>query len=76
MWPAPAQVETIGPVYMVSCGCPDAAPDHAARLAELALRMSEAVEGSTTVEDEPLLLKMGIHSGQVIGGIIGLKLPR
>ena len=63
-------------MYVVSCGCPDAALDHAARLAELALRINEAMEGSTAIDNEPLRLKMGIHSGQVIGGVIGLKLPR
>ena len=70
------KVETIGPVYMIACGAPQAAVDHAVRLVELAIRLHEAVEGSTTHDGQPLRLKSGIHSGRIIGGIVGRKLPR
>ena len=58
------QVETIGPVYMIACGCPVPAADHASRLATLALEIRD-YGASLFVNDEPVHLKMGIHSGSV-----------
>ena len=59
-------METIGAVYMIACGCPEPAADHASRLAELALRIREYAEGQS-VRGEALKLKMGLHSGSVSG---------
>ena len=57
-------METIGPVYMIACGCPVPAADHASRLATLALEIRD-YGASLFVNDEPVHLKMGIHSGSV-----------
>ena len=57
-------METIGPVYMIACGCPVLADDHAPRLATLALNIRDYAE-SLTAYGHPLKLKMGIHSGSV-----------
>ena len=69
------KVETVGAVYMVSAGVPVASDDHSLRLALLALRFATAAEGFY-FNGKPLALRMGIHTGQVTGGIIGLQLPR
>ena len=57
-------METIGPVYMIACGCPVPADDHASRLATLALNIRDYAD-TLTVDGHPLKLKMGIHSGSV-----------
>ena len=54
------KVETVGPVYMVAAGVPQPSKLHCATLARLALLFNEAVEGSTTVDDTPLRLKLGL----------------
>ena len=70
------KVETVGAVYMVSAGVPVASEDHTLRLARLALRFAAAGEGFSFSEGRPLALRIGLHTGPVIGGIIGLQLPR
>ena len=57
-------METIGPVYMIACGCPVPADDHAPRRATLALNIRDYAD-TLTVDGQPLKLKMGIHSGSV-----------
>ena len=59
-----SQVETVGNVYMIACGCPVPASDHASRLATLALNIRDYAEG-LTARGHPLKLKMGINSGSV-----------
>jgi class 3 adenylate cyclase len=64
------KVKTIGDAYMAAGGLSDEATDHAARIVDLAIAMME-------VASEPgacagyVQLRIGIHSGPVIGGVIG-----
>ena len=51
-------------MYMIACGCPVPAADHAPRLATLALNIRDYAD-TLTVDGHPLKLKMGIHSGSV-----------
>ena len=70
------KVETVGAVYMVAAGVPVTSEDHTQRLALLALRFAAAGDGFSFCAGRQLSLRMGLHTGQVIGGIIGLQLPR
>ena len=72
----PSQVETVGPVYMVAAGLPVASSDHISRLASLALRIAAAADGFADVKGGPLHVRMGLHTGRVTGGIIGMQLPQ
>ena len=72
----PSQVETVGPVYMVAAGLPVASSDHISRLASLALRIAAAADSFAAVGGEPLRVRMGLHTGRVTGGIIGMQLPQ
>ncbi|XP_073994691.1 soluble guanylate cyclase 88E-like [Rhodnius prolixus] len=71
------KVETIGDAYTVVSGAPDHAFDHAARIANLALNMVKAIK---TMHDPStgshLKIRIGIHSGPVVAGIVGMKMPR
>ncbi|XP_011500910.1 PREDICTED: soluble guanylate cyclase 88E-like [Ceratosolen solmsi marchali] len=71
------KVETIGDAYMVVSGAPVKQSDHADRVCDMALDMLEAI---TDLKDrstgEHLQIRIGIHSGAVVAGIVGLKMPR
>ncbi|EZA46610.1 hypothetical protein DMN91_008977 [Ooceraea biroi] len=71
------KVETIGDAYMVVSGAPVKESDHADRVCDMALDMVEAI---TDLKDRStgnhLQIRVGIHSGAVVAGIVGLKMPR
>ena len=68
------KVETIGDVYLVSGGVPDELGPHASICALLALAMMD--ETSRLLASRRLQLRIGVHSGDVIAGVVGLKYPR
>ena len=64
------KIKTIGDAYMAAGGIPEPIGDHAARVVDLGLAMIEAAahEGDRIAG---LQLRVGVHSGPVIGGVIG-----
>lgn len=73
------QVETIGDSYMVASGLPMRNGDlHAREIARMSLSLREAVTSFTIRHkpDQQLKVRIGIHSGPVVAGIVGLKMPR
>jgi adenylate cyclase len=67
------KIKTVGDCYMAAAGVPDPQPDHARRIALLALDMRDAVARSTVAARQGLELRIGINSGPVVGGVIGTK---
>jgi guanylate cyclase len=63
------KIRTIGDGYMAVCGAPVAHGDHAQRIAGMALRML-AYE-MPEVDGQRCQVRIGINSGEVIGGVIG-----
>ena len=62
---------------MVAAGVPLPQADHAERLARLALRVSlEISDGIEEVFGTPMTFRMGLHTGRLVGGIIGRSTPR
>ncbi|XP_013400601.1 guanylate cyclase soluble subunit beta-2 [Lingula anatina] len=71
------KVETIGDAYMVVAGVPDSVPDHAERIANMALDMVEAAgEVISPATGRPLQIRVGMHLGGVVAGVVGKKMPR
>ncbi|XP_021357173.1 soluble guanylate cyclase 88E-like isoform X2 [Mizuhopecten yessoensis] len=72
------KVETLGDaVYMVAGGVPDRHPNHAHQVAGLALdllRLSKELKDPTT--GKCLQFRLGMHSGGVVGGVIGRRMPQ
>ena len=64
------KIKTVGDEYMVASGIPVARPDHAPAIADLALRMRDHVAGRE-FGGRRLTLRIGIHSGPVVAGVIG-----
>jgi adenylate cyclase len=65
------KIKTIGDAYMVAGGIPQARADHAAATAEMALDMLEAAADAGRVAGEKLELRIGIHTGALVAGVIG-----
>ncbi len=67
------KIKTIGDAYMVVAGLPRRRHDHAEALASLALAMHEAADAITVAGGYRPELRIGIHSGPVVAGVIGTR---
>jgi class 3 adenylate cyclase len=67
------KIKTIGDAYMIVGGLPEARDDHAETVARMALEMLATVELLSKTLDAPIALRIGIHSGAVVAGVIGKK---
>ncbi len=67
------KIKTIGDAYMVVGGLPVARDFHAQDVARLALEMLESIEQMNLGTSHPLELRIGIHTGPAIAGVIGVK---
>ncbi|KAJ8046329.1 Atrial natriuretic peptide receptor 2 [Holothuria leucospilota] len=73
------KVETIGDTYMVASGLPIRNGDfHAREIANMAIALLRRVENFTVrhLPSYQLKLRAGIHSGSVVAGVVGSKMPR
>ncbi|XP_038056195.1 guanylate cyclase soluble subunit beta-1-like [Patiria miniata] len=69
------KVETVGDKYMAVSGLPEPCDTHASCIASMALQIMEQ-SGEITVDGEPIVITIGIHSGEVVTGVIGTRMPR
>lgn len=67
------KIKTIGDAYMAVAGLPVHSPDHAAAIVEFALDMQDAVARRVTDGRAPISLRIGINTGPVVAGVIGMK---
>ena len=67
------KIKTIGDAYMVAAGLPDPCADHAARTAHMALDMIDALARFNEKNGTTLQVRVGIHSGPVVAGVIGRR---
>ncbi|MGE5184498.1 MAG: adenylate/guanylate cyclase domain-containing protein [Acidobacteriota bacterium] len=67
------KIKTIGDCYMVAGGLPEPRPDHAEAVAKMGLAMLDVVRAFSTRTGEPLNVRIGIHSGPVVAGVIGRR---
>ncbi|XP_077302686.1 receptor-type guanylate cyclase Gyc76C-like isoform X2 [Arctopsyche grandis] len=73
------KVETIGDAYMVVSGLPLRNGDrHAGEIASMSLDLLDAVKTHRISHrpNETLKLRIGIHTGPVVAGVVGLTMPR
>lgn len=65
------KIKTIGDAYMVATGLKGSLADHAERISDLALGMQKAFGEFRRDNNVDLKLRIGVHSGAVIAGVIG-----
>ena len=67
------KIKTIGDSYMAVGGLPIPRSDHAEACARMALEMQASITRLNRENDTAWRLRIGMHSGPVIAGIIGTK---
>lgn len=71
------KIKTIGDAYMAAGGIPTPSDDHQIRMVQAGLKMLEAVKGYNqtreNIEQAPFEIRIGIHSGPVVAGVVGTK---
>eukprot|EP01135_Chromosphaera_perkinsii_P010279 Nk52_evm21s2085 gene=Nk52_evmTU21s2085 len=72
------KVETIGDGYVCSSGVPHRAPDHCLQLANLSLELISKMKTIKVahLDGQEVQIRIGLHSGEVVAGVVGLKMPR
>lgn len=67
------KIKTIGDAYMAVCGLPHACDNHAEQMLKMAIRMVHATREFSLERGIPLQLRIGVNSGPVVAGVIGLN---
>jgi PAS domain S-box-containing protein len=67
------KIKTIGDAYMVVGGVPIPRPDRAEAVAQMAIDMQQAISQFRTDRQETFQLRIGINTGPVVAGVIGIK---
>jgi class 3 adenylate cyclase/methyl-accepting chemotaxis protein len=67
------KIKTIGDSYMAVGGLPIPRADHAEAIADMALEMQKSICKFIRPNGKPFELRIGIHTGQAVAGVIGKK---
>ena len=67
------KIKTIGDGYMAATGVPEADPDHASNAARTALAFCQCIKQAASELELDLEIRVGIHCGPVVAGVIGTK---
>lgn len=67
------KIKTIGDAYMVAGGFPEKRACHAKDVSRMALEMLEVVEKFNEGVEYPVSIRIGIHTGPAVAGVIGIK---
>ncbi|KAK6325041.1 hypothetical protein J4Q44_G00043830 [Coregonus suidteri] len=70
------KVETIGDAYCVAGGLHKESDTHAVQIALMALKMMELSDEVRTPTGEPIKMRIGLHTGSVLAGVVGVMMPR
>ncbi|MEG4277829.1 adenylate/guanylate cyclase domain-containing protein [Microcoleus sp. MON1_C1] len=67
------KIKTIGDAYMAVGGLPAPREDHADAIAKIALDMQAEIARFNANNNKYFSIRIGIHSGPVVAGVIGIK---
>ncbi|MGM3309172.1 adenylate/guanylate cyclase domain-containing protein [Anabaena sp. WFMT] len=67
------KIKTIGDAYMAVAGLPNHRSDHAIAIADMALDMQLALAQFSQEQNQSFRIRIGISTGPVVAGVIGLK---
>ncbi|MEG4395717.1 adenylate/guanylate cyclase domain-containing protein [Microcoleus sp. BROC3] len=67
------KIKTIGDAYMAVGGLPEPRADHAEAIAQMALDMQAEIARFNASHNKYFSIRIGIHSGPVVAGVIGIK---
>jgi len=67
------KLKTIGDSYMAACGIPNEVEDHAIKIVYAALDFQKIVKERNKKSAIKWEMRLGIHSGSVVAGVVGTK---
>jgi adenylate cyclase len=67
------RIKTIGDAYLAVCGMPQADPGHAEKMCRAALEILAFVEERNRSAARTWRIRIGIHTGKVVGGVVGVR---
>ncbi|XP_060592943.1 adenylate cyclase type 9-like [Ruditapes philippinarum] len=67
------KISTLGDCYYCVSGCPEPKPDHAKCCVEMGLGMIEAIIKFDEDNNEQVDMRVGVHTGTVLCGIVGTR---
>jgi len=71
------KVETIGDAYVCCSGLPEADEQHAEKVANFAVAVSHCCKQILSpIDGHPMELRIGIHTGICVSGVVGVTNPR
>ena len=70
------KVEVIGDAYFVVSGCPHRCDDHIDKVCNAAVEMLHALVKTCREGKHVISMRIGVHTGAVVAGVVGTKDPR
>jgi adenylate cyclase len=69
------KIKTVGDSYMCACGLPTPNPSHAKNVIKASKEMIDLVKNELNTQDDlsHFEVRIGIHTGPVVAGIVGIK---
>lgn len=67
------RIKTIGDAYLAVCGLPEYNQSHCENAVRAAIEMLQYIESRNRVHQNKWEIRIGIHTGHVIGSVVGIK---
>jgi len=67
------RIKTIGDAYLAVCGMPDKNENHAVNMLQAAIEIKKYLYHRNKSSEIEWKVRIGIHSGKVVGGIVGVR---
>lgn len=67
------RIKTIGDAYLALCGLPVPDPNHAKNIVKAAIEIMRYMTNRNKTHQPTWQLRIGIHTGKVVAGVIGIK---
>lgn len=67
------RIKTIGDAYLAVCGMPEKQEEHAQQMLQAAMEIKNYLVQRNESSEIQWKVRIGIHSGKVVGGIVGVK---
>ena len=67
------RIKTIGDAYLAVCGMPVRNPDHPTNIINASIDIRDFLLGRNKDSELEWKIRIGVHTGQLVGGVVGIK---